>query len=148
MPARPHIDEAVRAAMAAAGAMHDAAAALAERGEIPVGEMASILGRLQSGWETVGALGAYSDEAVADAAARGWPGVMPADLQVLIAGAHVAGAALVGRVLGSGCDPAVVPAYGWAPSGKPLARNLSSGDLSILRAEASALRDALAWAAA
>ena len=148
MPARPHIDQAVLAAMSAAGAMHDAAAALATRSEIPVHEMASILGRLQSGWETVGALAGYADEAVAAAAERGWPGVVPADLTVAIGTAHAAGAALVERVLGSGCDPAVAPAYGWASSGHPLPRNLSSGDLSILRTEAAALRDALAWAAA
>ena len=148
MPARPHIDQAVQAAMSAAGAMHDAAAALATRTEIPVAEMASILGRLQAGWETVGALAAYDDEAVAASAERGWPGVMQADLQVAIGAAHAAGAALVVRILRSGCDPAVVPAYGWAPSGHPLPRNLSSADLSILRTEAAALRDALAWAAA
>lgn len=148
MPARPHIDQAVLTAMSAAGAMHDAAATLATRTEIPVAEMASILGRLQSGWESVGALSGYPDEAVAASAARGWPGVVPGDLPAAIGVAHAAGAALVERVLGSGCDPAVAPAYGWASSGHPLPRNLSSADLSILRSEAGALRDALAWAAA
>ncbi|MDF2232162.1 hypothetical protein P2H44_06310 [Albimonas sp. CAU 1670] len=148
MPALPHIDRAVLSAMNAAGAMHDAADALATAPDISVADMAAHLDRLQLGWETVGALAAYPDEAVAAAAERGWPGALPGSLGDAIAGAHAAGAALVAKVGGSACDPAVTPAYAWSTGGRPLARVLTSAELSILRTEAAALRDALAWAAA
>lgn len=139
------ISDIVTAAVTAAARAHAMAADYRARTGVHVAELARLANDLQAQFDLIKPLLSLSPDEAQAAAASLYGSRAPVDVLALVAAGQLAGAAVVGAIVGHANSPAARAAWAWHdPSGTFVEVGLTGEDIAWLHAPLDGLIAALA----